>query len=337
MPIAFNEINEKSKGGTEMMARRLDSAFEEGELDHVQIIPSRVRQLYDDKVRVFWCHDLPNDPESDNVLKNGGWKKFSKFVFVSHWQKEKYIQHFGIPYDRSHVLLNAIEPMNEDIIVKPDPKEKIKLIYHTTPHRGLDIAYYAIDVLSKEHPEIEFDVFSSFRIYGWGERDDQFKELYQAIQDHPNMVYHGTVSNEDVRRAVAQSHIFAYPSTWPETSCISLMEAMAGSCLCVHPDLAALPETAANWTYMYSFNDDKRKHLDHFASCVDLAIRAIKGGDPNLQTRLKGQQSYANIFYNWDLRKIQWRQFVDSLKNEKPVPVNQGEDYELEEFSYSTG
>jgi glycosyltransferase involved in cell wall biosynthesis len=336
MPIAFNEINEKSNGGTEQMARRVDSAFEEGELDHVQIIPSRVRQLDDDKVRIFWCHDLPNDPESTRVLENNGWKKFNKIVFVSHWQKQQYMNAFEIPAERCTVLLNAIEPFDMKV-EKPDPSEKIKLIYHTTPHRGLDIAYYAIDALSKDHPEIEFTVYSSFRLYGWGDRDEHFKELFQAIQDHPNMIYRGTVPNKDVRDAVAQSHIFAYPSTWPETSCISLMEAMSAGLLCVHPDLAALPETAANWTYMYGYNDDKRAHLDHFASCVDLAIRALKSKDSNIETRLNGQRSYANIFYNWDLRKVQWRQLIESMKDVKPYPVSQaGEGYEIEEFSYST-
>ena len=63
MPIAWNEINEKSNGGTEMMARQLDNSFTEAELAHLQIIPSRVRELDDDKIRLFWCHDLPNDPE----------------------------------------------------------------------------------------------------------------------------------------------------------------------------------------------------------------------------------------------------------------------------------
>lgn len=339
MPISFNEVNTNSSGGTEMMCRRLQQEFTEEELAHVQIIPSRVRDLDDSKIRLFWCHDLPQDPESSEVLKDNGWRKFDKLVFVSHWQKQQYINYFRIPYDKVTVLQNAIDPIDTDKYKKnPD---KIQIIYHTTPHRGLDIAYHAIDALIEHHPEIEFHVYSSFRIYGWEERDNEFQELYNLIDQHPNMVYHGTVSNEKVREAVAKSHIFAYPSVWPETSCISLMEAMSAKCLCVHSDLAALPETASNWTYMYNFSDDKKNHLNLFANCLHTAITLMKRDDKekkrNLNTRLSGQKSYADLFYSWELRRIQWEQLLHSAKEMKAKPVQQLEEYELDEFVYQVG
>lgn len=336
MPISFNEINEKANGGTEIMARRIRDSFTEEELEHVQIIPSRVRELLDDKVRIFWCHDLPNDPESENVLKNDGWRKFEKIVFVSHWQKQQYLNSFNIPPSKCIVMQNAIDPIPLDN-VKTKPDDKIRLIYHTTPHRGLDLAYYAVNELAKHHPEIEFNVFSSFKIYGWEQRDEQFQELYTAIDEHPNMVYHGTVSNSVVREYLEKSHIFAYPSVWPETSCISLMEAMSAKLMCVHSNLAALPETSANWTYMYDFNEDRREHVELFASCLNNAIKVIKNKDENMETRLMGQKSYADLFYNWELRKIQWAQFIDSLKSVSPKAVKDlREAYEIDEFVYGT-
>ena len=337
MPITFNEVNENSMGGTELMARKLMSLMDEKDLEHVQIIPSRVRDLMDDKVRVFWCHDLPNDPESMNVLKDGGWRKFERLVFVSYWQRQSYVNAFGIPYSKTVVLQNAIDPIPDEWIAeKPDPNEKIKIIYHTTPHRGLDLAYHAMEALAKRHPQLEFNVYSSFKIYGWDQRDEHFQELFDAIEEHPNMVYHGTVSNEEVRKAVAQSHLFAYPSIWPETSCISLMESMSSKCVCVHPDLAALPETAANWTYMYNWSEDKHEHVDRFATCVNMAINALKDGDKSLLSRTSGQKSYTDIFYNWELRSIQWKQFLDSLKEVEPKPVEEKMEYEEEEFVYKT-
>jgi len=332
MPIAWNEITEKSSGGTEYMARRLRDSFTQEELDHVQIIPSRVRELDDTRHRIFWCHDLPGDPESE-ILKDRGWSKFEKLVFVSNWQKQQYINLFQIPYNKCTVLQNAIDPFPIEAATKNN--DKIRLIYHTTPHRGLDIAYHAVDKLSQVHPEIQLDVYSSFAIYGWDERDKEFQELFDAINKHDNMRYHGTVPNEDVRKAVAEAHIFAYPSTWPETSCISLMEAMSAKCLCVHSDLAALPETAANWTYMYNFTEDKNEHVHIFYACLEQAVNILKedNGD-SMNTRLMGMKSYVDLFYNWELRKTQWEQFLESFKNREPKPVQVLEPYESDEFVY---
>jgi len=332
MPISWNEVNENANGGTENMARRLDKEFTTEELEHVQIIPSRPRELDPDRHRIFWCHDLPQDPESKTAFENNGWSRFEKIIFVSHWQKDQYITAYNIPYEKCMVLQNAIDPLPDKI---EKNFQKIRLIYHTTPHRGLDVAYYAIDRLTKDHPDIEFNVYSSFKIYGWDQRDNEFSDLYKAIADHPNMNYHGTVSNKDVRKAVEQAHIFAYPSTWPETSCISLMEAMSGKCLCVHSDLAALPETSANWTYMYPFNEDKRAHVEVFASCLHQGIVELTKGSQSIESRLLSQKSYADLFYNWELRKVHWAQVLESLKSLDVRPIIETEEFEVGEFVYN--
>lgn len=337
MPISFNEINENAFGGTEVMARRLESSFTKEELDHVQIIPSRVRELDNSRVRVFWCHDLPADPESENVLRNEGWEKFEKLVFVSNWQKQQYISYYGIPYSKCIVLQNAIDPISYTEKDK-SVKSKIRLIYHTTPHRGLNLAYHAVDQLSKKYgSKLQFDVFSSFEIYGWKERNEQFEDLFEAIRSHKNMKYHGTVPNDVVRKHLQKAHIFAYPSIWPETSCISLMEAMSAGCLSVHSDLAALPETAANWTYMYNYQEEQGEHLNLFISCLDAAIQSLIDEEqrPQMLRRLQGQSSYAGLYYNWELRKIQWGQFIESLKDVNPVSVEDMQAFkEEDEFVY---
>lgn len=343
--VSRNELNENSRGGTEAMVEGLLERVDPQLLDGLQIVVSRLREpLRDDKVRIFWCHDLPGDNESTDVLgekdssgKPIGWKKFDKLVFVSHWQKQQYINFYGIDHGRCLVMQNAIIPSKLEDIVKPDPKEEIRVIYHTTPHRGLDIAYAAVNSLVGMHPELKFHVYSSYDIYGWEERNKQYQDLFDAIENHPNMEYYGTVSNDEVRKAVNESHIFGYPSVWPETSCLSLMEAMSGKCVCLHSDLAALPETAANWTYMYGVHEERRRHADLFSSCLDQACHMIKDVPADLPTRLAGMKSYADLFYNWELRKVQWEQFLLSAQEVEPKPVQVPESYEADEFVYRTG
>lgn len=314
-----NEVDRNAMGGTELMKNALYERIPSEVLDNFQIIPSRVRELDDDKMKILWLHDLPNDPESEH-LKDGGWKKFDKLVFVSYWQQQQYANYLGVPYEAGVVLKNAIEPFKPEEIAKTNPEEDgLRLIYHTTPHRGLELLVPIFDQLQKKYENIHLDVFSSFNAYGWPERDEPFEELFKKIEDHDHMTYHGFQPNEVVREALAKAHIFAYPSVWPETSCIAMMEAMSAGCLCVHSSLAALPETTANWTYMYSYQETPQRHANAFGASLDQAIELMfqEPHRVNIGNRLAMQKNYADAFYSWDIRKQEWSGLLQGMLNNK--------------------
>lgn len=256
--IVDTNLSRNARGGTEMMRERLLSAVPSQLLDNFAIHFSRPRQIYDDVKNIFYAHDLAADPEN-KILLNDGWNKFSKLVFVSHWQRDQYITMYGIPYSKCTVIENAIETEFE---YTKRPSGPIRFIYHTTPHRGLELLYPIFDQLSKEFNNIHLDVFSSFEIYGWKERDKPYAKLFDALKAHPKVTYYGTRSNEEVLIALKQSHIFLYPSIWVETSCIAMIEAIKCGCTVIHPSLGALPETAGGATVMYDYVEDPNAHAN---------------------------------------------------------------------------
>lgn len=305
-----NEVDGNAMGGTELMKYGLYDRVDPELLKHFQIVCSRFRGREEGKKCVYWLHDLPNDPESSH-LADGGWQKFDKIVYVSHWQKQQYQNYLGIPPSKGAVLKNAIVPL-------PDTHKNadtVRLIYHTTPHRGLEILYPVFNQLCTVFDNIELDVFSSFEAYGWPERDEPYQELFDSLREHPKINYHGYQPNEVVREALEKAHIFAYPSIWPETSCIALMEAMSAGCLCVHPDLAALPETGGNFTYMYPFHEDLQQHANQFGNCLHAAISLIQDEEKRelLASRQSMQKTYADSFYSWDIRQQEWTGLLAGL------------------------
>lgn len=310
--IAKDRYSGNAKGGTELMKERLASSIDAELLDNFQIFVSRVHEELSDKhVRILWLHDLAGDPESEH-LANGGWKKFHKLVFASNWQMRDYIERYNIPWSHCCVIHNGIKPIEWDT----KDRSKIKLVYTPTPHRGLDILYPVFDKLSQEYDNIELDVFSSFKLYGWDKRDEQFAELFAALKNHPKINYHGTVPNEQLRDVLKTAHIFAYPSTWAETSCICLMEAMSAGLICVHSNFGALPETAANWTHMYHYQEDKNVHARDFYEMLKMSIdHVINTDDASYYAKIKTAKTYADVFYNWDLIKIQWSNLLYALKD----------------------
>lgn len=309
--LVRDDITSTAMGGTELIATEMVKRIDTDLLSKFNIIHSRVREYDKNKKTVYVCHDLPGDPES-NHLAQGGYNKFDRIVFVSNWQMQRYIDFYGIPWYKCVVLHNAIEPIDIDVSESYGQNGKeVKLIYHTTPHRGLDILLSAFDKLSQEDDNITLDLYSSFKIYGWGERDEQYKDLFAFADAHPKITNHGSVSNEEVREALKRADIFAYPSKWPETSCLALIEAMSAGCMCVHSNYAALPETAANWTMMYQYMDSVNDHTKIFYANLKGAVASCR--KENNYFVQHNAKAYIDLFYNWDTRAMQWTAFLKSL------------------------
>jgi glycosyltransferase involved in cell wall biosynthesis len=314
--MEVNELSVNAMGGTELMMKRIYDSLDPKLLETVQIIPSRVRELKNDKIRILYCHDLAEDPEAEKALGNRRWERFHQIVFVSNWQMQQYIQKYDIPWSKCVVIPNAIDPVRapaQDYSFLRTPDRPYKFIYHTTPHRGLNILCAVIDELAKKHP-VHLDVYSSFKIYGWPDRDEQFRALFDEIDAHPNMTNHGSVSNDEVRNALKTADIFAYPCTWTETSCLALIEAMSAGLLCVHSNLGALFETSASWTTMYQYLENVNDHASALYQILDNAL--INWGSDIQQNQIKNQREYVNVFHNWNFRKHQWESLILSLQSE---------------------
>jgi UDP-glucose:(glucosyl)LPS alpha-1,2-glucosyltransferase len=309
----IDELTAKSQGGTEQMLRRLQSTVDPKLLDQFQIICSRVRWIDPDKKTILWLHDLPGDPESEHLRDPQSRARFAKIVCVSDWQMQQYNTVLGLPYKESLVLKNAIEPVD---IKEKKFDGKIKLIYHTTPHRGLEILVPVFESLyEKFKDKIELDVFSSFEVYGWDERDKPFEKLFEKCKEHPGINYHGYRPREVVIEALKESHIFAFPSIWPETSCLSAIEAMSAMNLVVCPNLAALPETTNPFSYSYQYSEDRQEHANRFGSLMHQIIEDLlkdKEREGLFQSAVS-QKKFVDGLYSWENRKEQWESLLTSL------------------------
>ena len=295
-----NELSKNARGGSELMQERLYRDLPKDLLDKFQIILSRVRDIDPDKKRILWLHDLPGDPESEHLKDAEKRKRFDKIVCVSDWQMQLYNLISNVPYSQSIVIKNAIEPIDID---KKEYNGTVNLIYHTTPHRGLEILIPVYEELCKIHDNLHLDVYSSFSVYGWPDQDKMFNELFDRCRNNPKITYHGGVSNEEVREALKKSHIYAYPCIWLETSCLSVVEAMSAKNVVVCPNYGALPETCSNFAMMYPWNENKNLHAVQFAHTLNNAIEAVKNSADNESPYLDFQKQYFDYFYGWDRRK----------------------------------
>lgn len=323
----FNELNKNSKGGSELMYMRLKDSLEQkydaSFLDNFQIVLSRVRDIHPDRHVIYWVHDLPGDPETAHLQEKSSRDRFKKIVFCGQWQAQAYRSVLGVPFNNTTVIETGIYPVE----YKPKATNEVRLIYTSTPQRGLELLYPVFKALTEKYDNIHLDVFSSFKIYGWAESDKQFEALFNNLKAHPKITYHGFQPNEVVREYLQRAHILAYPSIWMECNSQSLIEAMSAGCLCVHPNLGGLTDTAGGLTMMYDFDEDHNIHANRFAGVLSHAIEQVNNS--HVQNYMGFVKTYADHRYNWQNIFPKWDVLLNSI-------LAQHGDPSVKKFTYKT-
>lgn len=325
-----NEISIKSQGGTERMKRGLAERLPAKLIEPFQVICSRIRTLDPKSIRVLWVHDLPEDPELSHLSKEESRSRFHHFVFCGQFQYYRFQHTLNFPYDvNSSIIETAIEPIS----FKPKKFDKIRLIYTSTPQRGLELLVPVFEELSKHYPNIHLDVFSSFEIYGWPEADKQYEPLYQRIRNHPQMTYHGFAPNHVVLDHLRNAHIFAYPCIWPECNSQALIEAMSAGLMCVHPNFAGLIDTSGSLTSQYQGTEDKQQHANIFFHHMVRAIETVS--HPEIQNYLDYVKNYADNRFNWNRISDQWTGLLSALLERYPTEESRA--LQQDRFIYKVG
>jgi len=309
-PVSFND----SFGGGDNQLRFLlkylpDESFKDINL----ILNSTNHDLIErDKINVLWVHHFVNQKEIQNLSSKDYVDKLDWIVFNSNWNFEKYVYQFKIPESKSIVIRNAIEKID----FEKKPKDKISLIYHTTPWRGLVHLLKVFKNLNLEN--VELNVCSSTIIYG-KKFDDQLGKKYENIfnecKNTKNVNYSGFLENKKIIELLKNMHIFSHPSIWPETSCISAIEAMASGCEVVTTNLGALYETCSPFATFVGFD----RNFDNLEKRYSKALlKSIKNYWSNEnQNKLKLQSEVINATYSWDVRSVEWKNFFNEIRELK--------------------
>ena len=302
-------------GGTELQYQLLYKYVDNSLLDNFLIttsVPEKI-PLSKDKINILWQQNSYDQPNLIDWFSNkDNHKKYDFYVFNSHWCYEKFRMRFKIPCHKSTVIKNAVERFPEKIFIR---KNKVKLIYHSTPWRGLNVLLGAMQLVKNK--DVELDVYSSTQIYGdqfKKHNDDQYKGLYEQAKALPNINYIGYVSNEEIRKKLQEYDLYCFPSIWEETSCISAIEALTAGLHMITTNYGALFETCSEWPVYVNYTKDYKDLAKLFAFSIDEVCNYLyKGTVPDF---LKRQQAFYNDFYSWDRRKSEWSQFLQGLLNE---------------------
>ena len=309
-PVSFDD----SFGGSENQLRLLLKYLPDESFKDINLILNNTNYdlLEKDKINVLWMHHFVNQDEAKNLRSKDFINKLDWIVYNSNWNLDQHIKHFQVPKNKSAVIRNAIEKIS--FVEKP--KDKISLIYHTTPWRGLKILLRVFKNLNLEN--VELNVCSSTIIYG--KKFDTFlgktyEGLFDECKNTKNVNYFGFLKNEKVIEQLKKMHIFAHPSTWPETSCIAAIESMAAGCEVVTTNLGALNETCSPFGKIINFEKSPEDLEKKYSEALLDSIKNFWSAEN--QKKLKLQRETINNTYSWDARSTEWKNFFDKVRRLK--------------------
>ena len=310
----LKKINNESLGGSENQLRLLLKHLPDESFKDINLILNNTNHdlIEKNKINVLWMQHFVNQEEAKNLGSKDYVNKLDYIVFNSNWNFEKFQYQFKIPESKSLVIKNAIEKID----FHEKPKDKINLVYHTTPWRGLIHLLKVFKRLNLQNTEL--NICSSTIIYG--KKFDsilgkKYENIFEECKNTKNVNYLGFVENNKIIELLKNMHIYSFPSIWPETSCISAIEAMAAGCEIVTSNLGALYETCAPFATFVGFDSNFDNFEKKYQKALENSVKNFWSKEN--QKKIRFQQEVINLTYSWNARSQEWIYFLDEARRLK--------------------
>jgi glycosyltransferase involved in cell wall biosynthesis len=210
---------------------------------------SILRLSFPRQTTVLWVHDIHVGDDWYNEVDT-----FDRVYCLTRWHRGFFLEQYQHA-DETKVAItrNGIDPSRFEPSL---PWEELKrrkcprFVWSSSLDRGLDVMLDLWPKIRKMEPRAELHVY--YGVENWrklnaenaiGLKVVDYMMTRIASMKGDDVAYHGRVGQVELAQAHMGALVWAYPTAWLETSCITALEAQAAGCIPVASDLAALPET----------------------------------------------------------------------------------------------
>jgi len=270
--------------------------------DHDIVIGWRDPGLFDMPFKanrkLLWLHDVPNPYAYDQEIID----KIDKIIVLSQYHKNLFKGSL-VPDDKLYVSSNGVDMSLFNCTT--EPRNKYKVVYGSSPDRGLDTLLSIWPEVKEAVPEAELHIY-----YGWNVFDKcirpsgkQFKDkVMNLVNTLPGVIWHGRVGQEELAKEYMNAGFWAYPTYFPEISCITAMKVQIAGAIPVCTDYAALAETV-KYGFKIKGNINNAGNLDKFK--VQL-IDALKMPDEKQERIRQSMMITSQKIYAWEFVAQSW-------------------------------
>ncbi len=268
------------------------------------------------KPLVMWNQHADDQPAIEALEYTRERKAWAGIAFVSEWQRDQFCNIYWIDRDKTRVMRNAISPaFAEAALARPwfQSGQAPVLVYTSAPYRGLDVLLDAVPIIRSAISDMRLRVFSGSRLQHAATENDPYAELYRRCVATEGVDYVGTIPQTELARELSHAAALAYPSTFPETSCIAAMEAMSAGATILTTHSGAMPETTAGFGSMIEPYEDAARLAREFAQmAIDALAEARREPEAAGERRAK-QIEFTRLNYSWPARAIEWETYLSEI------------------------
>lgn len=269
-------------------------------------------------VKLLWVHDVDVGGDSPGLQRQ--LLVFDRVLCLSEWHRGHFLGRYtGLDPAKVQVTRNGIDPSR----FYPGgalPHKLNHLVWSSSPPRGLDNMIYNFGLIRQRVPDAELHVYYGFDCWEAMARArgaaaelaeiQRYKDLLPPLGGERDGVhYHGRVGQQELADAFMRAKAWAYLTGFPETSCISAMEAQAAGCLPVCSNVAALAETVKHGVVV----DVGQPNAPQV--WFDAVVRALTDEDWR-RPQAEAARSYALGSLSWRALAEEWEEMFARVAGE---------------------
>jgi len=189
-----------------------------------------------------------------------------------------------------------------------------RFIYSSSPDRGLDTLLNLWGQIRKDFPTATLDIFYGF---GWWQqaieqRNDANEKRWMndilANLNQPGIINRGRVTQDVLAQEFLNSDIWAYPTRFTETYCITALEAQISKTVIVCSNLAGLQTTVADRGILVDGDAYTKEYQDKFLQ----EVKSILNDDQKRSYLTEKAYQWA-IKQTWTNRAKEWHKMFQSV------------------------
>lgn len=248
-------------------------------------------KISDDPTYV-WCHDL-----GFQGLENHS--QYTKVLTLSPFHREYVRNFFNVPEEKIAVTRNGIEPRR--FIGLAAEKTPGKVVWSSSPDRGLDRAIRVMELVVKHVPTAKLHVYYGFdnmRKMGMTAEIERYEKL-MAGKDF--IVFHGNLPQSKLTEELKSACVWLYPTNFLETFCITALEMISAGVYPVARKWGALEDTlaAAEKDGMATLIDADCETEDEVIRYAEETVAALAGNRHEMVEVDARQFSWESVAQEW--------------------------------------